>query len=199
MSLTYRVMYRLGLTPWEWQPLAPELADLIEGPCALPPGKALDLGCGTGKHAVYLASHGWNVTGVEMVPGAVRTARRRAANAGVEVKFFEGDVTRLDSLGFSPGYRLFLDAGCFHGLTDSQRATYVRGVTALRSADAVMLLFAFAPAWRGLAPRGASAEEIAVVFRPKWRLVSSEPARAVRLPLPLRNANPMWHRLEPSE
>jgi SAM-dependent methyltransferase len=198
MSPAYRLAYRLGITPWEWQPLPPELAALVEGPGALPPSRALDLGCGTGKHAIYLARHGWKVTGVELVTGALAKARRRATGARVDVQFTEGDVTRLNSLGLSPGYRLFLDAGCFHGLTTPQREPYVRGVTSLRSLDAVLLLFAFGPAWRGLAPRGASSDDVASVFQPWWRLVSSAPARAGWLPLPLKNAKPTWHLLEAS-
>lgn len=198
MGTSYRLAYLLGFTPWERQPLPPELEALVEGPRALPPGRVLDLGCGTGAHAVYLARHGWRVTGVDLVTGALEKAHRRAAAAGVDVQLIEGDVTRLDALGLSPGYRLLLDAGCFHGLTDPEREAYVKGVTALRDPDAAMLLFAFTPAWRGPAPRGASSEEIASVFGPSWRLVRSEPAREARLPLPLKNANPMWHLLEAS-
>ena len=196
MSFAYRLLYLLGMTPWDGQPLPPELAALVEGPAALAPATALDLGCGTGKHALYLASHGWKVTGVDFVPRALAAARARATAARVDVQFLEGDVTRLDALGLEKGYRLFLDAGCFHGLPQSARQAYARGVTTLRSPGAVMLLFAFEPGRRGPAPRGASAEEIASVFGPAWRLVSSEPARDVRLPGPLRNANPAWHRLE---
>ncbi|GAO01411.1 cyclopropane-fatty-acyl-phospholipid synthase family protein [Anaeromyxobacter sp. PSR-1] len=198
MGTSYRLAYWLGFTPWERQPLPPELEALVEGPGALPPGKALDLGCGRGAHAVYLASHGWKVTGVDLVTGALEKARRRAAEAGVDVQLLEGDVTRLGALGLSPGYRLVLDAGCFHGLSDPERAAYARGVTALRAPDAVALLFAFARGWRGPAPRGASAEDVASAFGPSWRLVRSEPARESRLPRPLKNARPMWHLLRAS-
>lgn len=103
MGTSYRLAYLIGFTPWEDQPLPPELSALVEGPRARPPGRALDLGCGRGAHAVYLASHGWNVTGVDLVPAALAKARRRATEAGVEVQFLGGDVTRLDALGMSPG------------------------------------------------------------------------------------------------
>lgn len=61
--------------------------------------------------------------------------------------------------------------------------------------SSMMLLFAFEPGWRGPAPRGASAEDVASAFGPWWRLVRSEPARESKQPLPLRNADSSWHLL----
>jgi SAM-dependent methyltransferase len=195
MNTGYRLLYRLGITPWDRQPIPPELIALVQGARALPPGKALDLGCGTGQHSVYLASLGWIITAVDYVPRAIAAARDRARAANVEAHFEEGDVTRLEALGLDTGYTLFLDAGCFHGLPTSGREAYARGVTSLRGPDAVILLLAFEPGWRGPAPRGASAEEIASAFGPAWRMASSSAAIGMRLPGPLRNANPTWHLL----
>ena len=82
MSTVYRIMYRMGFTPWEHEPLVP-LVELIAGPDALPPGRMLDVGCGTGGDAIYAALHGWQVTGVDAVPLALDRARRSAQAAGV--------------------------------------------------------------------------------------------------------------------
>src|SRR5438034_5336187 len=82
-AFVYRAAYRLGLRVWERAVPPSGLVDLVEGPSALPPGRALDLGCGTGTDSVYLALHGWDVTGVDMVPKALAAARRRAVVAGV--------------------------------------------------------------------------------------------------------------------
>ena len=60
-----------------------------------PYGTALDLGCGSGIWAVELARRGWQVTGVDFVPKALRRARARAKEAGVELRLLEGDVTSL--------------------------------------------------------------------------------------------------------
>jgi SAM-dependent methyltransferase len=195
MNTGYRLLYRLGITPWDRQPIPPELTTLVQGAGALPPGRALDLGCGTGKHSVYLASLGWAMTAVDYVPRAIAAARDRARAAKVEARFEEGDVTRLEALGLESGFTLFLDAGCFHGLPTSDREAYARGVTSLRGPDAVLLLLAFEPGWRGPAPRGASAQEIATAFGSVWRIASSTAATGMRLPGPLRNARPTWHLL----
>ena len=48
-------MYRVGFAPWDGHPLPQALRDLVEGGAALPAGSALDLGCGTGDNAIYLA------------------------------------------------------------------------------------------------------------------------------------------------
>jgi predicted TPR repeat methyltransferase len=66
VELLYRGAYRLGLKPWDTGVVPPELVALVEGPDALRPGRALDLGCGTGTHVVYLEHRGWLTTGVDL-------------------------------------------------------------------------------------------------------------------------------------
>jgi SAM-dependent methyltransferase len=62
---------------------------------ALPTGRALDIGCGTGTQAVYMAGQGWEVTGMDAIDRPLRKARARAAAAGASVDWVRGDVTRL--------------------------------------------------------------------------------------------------------
>src|SRR5438477_6219122 len=68
----YDTLYRLGRAPWEIGPRH-ELVDLVEAG-RLTPGRTLDLGCGTGTNAVYLAEHGFDVTGVDFSPVALAKA-----------------------------------------------------------------------------------------------------------------------------
>jgi SAM-dependent methyltransferase len=105
----YRLMYRLGFHPWDRTPGPEILGRVIGGPDRLPPGRALDVGCGTGRDAVYLAGRGWEVTAVDLVPRALEKARERAAGEGVEVRWVTGDAGRLGALGLEPGYTLLLD------------------------------------------------------------------------------------------
>jgi trans-aconitate methyltransferase len=57
-QVVYRVLYRVGLVLWQRNAPPDDLVALIEGPSALPAGRALELGCGTGIDSVYLATRG---------------------------------------------------------------------------------------------------------------------------------------------
>ncbi len=162
-------MYLVGKMPWDTGVVPPELVDLVEGPEALPAGRALDLGCGTGTNVVYLARHGWDATGVDYTPRAISRARRKASEAGVSPKLVVGDVTRLRELGVGEGFSLLIDLGCFHGLSDEQRDAYVREVNAVATPTARYLISAFPPGHGGPGPRGASREEIERRFE-GWEL-----------------------------
>jgi SAM-dependent methyltransferase len=128
MSLAYKLLYGIGFTPWEEIAELPAFTDrfaaLFEREVAgRRPlyGPVLDLGCGSGIWAVELARRGWEVTGVDIVRKALRRARRRAREAGVELRLVEGDVTKLGVAGVGTGFPLLIDFGLFHDeLSDRQ-------------------------------------------------------------------------------
>ena len=154
-GFVYRTMYLLGLRVWDREAPVTDVVDLAEGPSRLPPGRALEVGCGTGVESVYLAAHGWDVTGVDMVPRALAIARRRAAQAGVAPRFLEGDATCLPELGVGDGYTLLLDLGCFHTLPPDRRDAYGAGMAAVEAPGATFLLYGFTRPPR-FAPMAAS-------------------------------------------
>jgi SAM-dependent methyltransferase len=202
MSVAYRILYAIGFTPWE-QMADPQIANQIAGLFAReeegrepPYGAALDLGCGSGIWAVKLARRGWQVMGVDFVPKALRRARARAEEAGVEVRLMEGDVTDLGAAGVGSAFQLLLDFGCFHDeLTDEQRRKEGREATAAAAPGATLLMMAWKPGRRGPLPRGASREEIQAAFA-EWRLID-EVAMDVPDGAPgyVRRAEPRFYRL----
>ena len=141
--VVYWLAYRLGLTVWRRHSPPADLIALVEGPTPLPAGRALDLGCGTGTDTIYLATHGWEVTGIDAVPKALATARRDATAAGVAPRLIQGDVTRLKDVGVGDGYTLLVDFGCFHTLPDDQRRAYIAGVSQASAPGATLLLYGF--------------------------------------------------------
>ncbi len=142
--------YRAHDVPWD-QPLPPpEIVALAE---ELPPGKALDLGCGPGRSCLYLAQHGWRCDGVDFVPEAIELARQRAVEAGLadRVRFTVGSVTHLE--GMEPPYDLAIDIGCMHNLRGDDLRSYAGEVARMVRPGGLYALFAH------LAPENGSGEE----------------------------------------
>ncbi|KAA8969990.1 class I SAM-dependent methyltransferase [Mycobacterium sp.] len=171
----FRVFYRLGFTPWDGHPQSATLRDLVEGTDgtpALPPASALDVGCGTGDASIYLAQHGWRVTGVDFVGKALDRARAKARAAGVSVDFVCGDVTHLSRAGIGSGFHLVVDNGCFHGMSERDRDRYVREITAACATGARLFMVAFKPSGR-FGPAGVDQSEIERRFTPAWTILSA--------------------------
>jgi SAM-dependent methyltransferase len=176
----FRIFYRLGFTPWDGHPLAQSLRALVEGDgsAALPAGRALELGCGTGDTSIYLAEHGWQVTAVDYVKQALERARAKAETAGAVVNFASADVTRLSSAGLGDNFGLIVDNGCLHNMSDGDRDAYVREVTAVAAPDARLLIVAFAPGGR-FGVRGVDPAEMARRFSHGWTLLSAGAERGL--------------------
>ncbi|MGB6425485.1 MAG: class I SAM-dependent methyltransferase [Solirubrobacterales bacterium] len=199
----YRVAHRIGFHPWEeaadHAPFAERIAAVLDREQLghEPPfGPALDLGCGSGIWGVHLAQRGWQVTGVDMVETALGRARRRIAEAGVEMRLVHGDVTALEESGIGSGYRLLLDTGTFHGLTPAQRRAMGRGLSSVAVPGASLLLLVWSPGRRGPLPRGAGRDQVEEAF-PDWTLTDVDPAdpEPPRLLATLK-ANEHWYRLK---
>lgn len=117
--------YREGNLPWDTGRPSTELQRLFDR-MKISPGRALDIGCGTGTNSVWLAEQGFEVTGVDVAPLAIKRAEERAKAAGVRVDFIVGDVlhlpNRIDSVEF------FFDRGCYHAVRRTAPEAYAPAV-----------------------------------------------------------------------
>jgi SAM-dependent methyltransferase len=171
----FRIFYRIGFTPWDGHPIAENLQGMVEGTSDKPPlpaGSALDLGCGTGDSSIYLAQHGWKVTGVDFVPKALDKARAKAGAAGLSINFVHADVTHLSQAGIGADFPLIVDNGCLHNMSDNDRDAYVREVSAIAAPDARLLIVAFLPGGR-FGVRGVESAEMERRFASAWTLLST--------------------------
>ncbi|GAB4581568.1 MAG: class I SAM-dependent methyltransferase [Anaerolineales bacterium] len=91
---------------------------LLEFIACHPPGRALDLGCGTGTNVITLAKMGWEVIGVDFAKQAIVQARQKAREERVTARFRAGDVTRVRFP--AQAFDLILDWGCFQSLEEGR-------------------------------------------------------------------------------
>ena len=154
--------------PWDTGIVPPEVERFVASHA---PGRALDLGCGTGTNVVYLADQGWTALGVDFARRAIAKAVRRASVAGVSrwCEFRVGDVTRLD--GTLGPFDLALDVGCLHSLPASRRGAYSVGLARLVRPGGTYLLYAFAPGGPAV---GLTAEEVRATFADAFDVVRIE-------------------------
>lgn len=166
--LRFNRLYYLGQPPWDTGISPPELKAVIEGERRIAAGTALDLGCGTGTNALYMAVHGWQVVGVDYAPQAVRLARRKARSQNLAARFYWGSVTQLPMLKST--FDLLLDIGCFHGLDEVGRAKYAAELVRLSQPGTLYLLYAFAPSAANPNSVGVTPAQIQALFEPAFQI-----------------------------
>lgn len=141
MSILHKILFSYWYfrePPWETGQTPPEVQEFID---KNQPGKALDLGCGTGTNAITLAKNGWQVIGIDFVGKAIRDARQKARQAMVEVDFRVADVTRLS--GIDEMFDFILDVGCYHNLNPKEMEAYRLNVDRLLEHGGTYMLYAF--------------------------------------------------------
>lgn len=136
----YDLVYRAG-APWEIGPRA-ELVDLVTTG-RIPPGRAIDLGCGTGANAMFLAEHGFDVTGVDFSPVALAAARRAAARQGVRVRFVQADITAAALPGVEGPFDLLVDYGTLDDLRGAARRRMAATMHRLAGPASTVVLWCF--------------------------------------------------------
>jgi SAM-dependent methyltransferase len=135
--LAFNIWYFFS-PPWDTGISPPELFQFIENHA---PGRALDVGCGTGTNVITLVKHGWQVTGVDYAIQAIRTARRKVNQSGIKADLLSGDITRLNNL--SGPFDLILDMGCYHGLNPVEREAYLANIERWLSSSGTFLTYVF--------------------------------------------------------
>ena len=191
----FDLMYRLGFAPWERRNVEQTWKPLLEGPNALSRGRALDVGCGSGRDAVYLAKHDWQVTAVDFAEAGLKAARQRAQEERVEVQWIKGDVAELGRLGLAGGYDLLYDFGCMHLLPDAGRRGLAEGLGDLAGGAAALLIGAFMAGRRILLPRGIDGHELVALLGDDWELRGKQSEVTDDMPRPIRRARPTLYRL----
>jgi SAM-dependent methyltransferase len=184
-------LFYVGRAPWDMGGPRPELVRLVESG-NLQPGRAIDLGCGTGDNVIYLAQQGFDVIGVEISPRAIGKARRRAQTAGASPTLLVGDVTNL--MEADGPFDLVVDNGCLHSLMGREaRAAYMKTLLRLTQPGSDYFLRVFIREPGGLFRwiPSMSREEITDRFSREFDVVAHE-TRPGEAPLGLADATDVY-------
>lgn len=126
-------------------------------------GAVLDLGCGTGEHALLAAERGAAVTGVDLAPTAIARAQEKARARSVDVRFLVLDALRVDDLGET--FDVVIDCGFFHVLSDVDRDALPVVLRRVMAPGAAYVMLCFSDEVPGDAgPRRIRRNEIEATF-----------------------------------
>lgn len=124
--------------PWDTGVSPPELIEFIT---KHQPGRAIDIGCGTGTNTITLARAGWQVTGIDFAPHAVTLAKRKLEGNQIQADIQANDATRMD--GISGPFDLAFDLGCFHGIPKKLQPNYLDQLNRVLAPGGFWLMYGF--------------------------------------------------------
>jgi SAM-dependent methyltransferase/DNA-binding MarR family transcriptional regulator len=163
-----------GTPPWDIGRPQPELLELAHQGAFR--GHVLDVGCGTGEHALLAAQLGLEATGIDSAPRAIEIARSKARERGLKARFEVWDALELDKLGSE--FDTVVDSGLFHVFDDEQRVRFVRSLSPVMLPGSRYLLLCFSEDAPGtFGPRRIAQEEIRSSFTGGWKVESIDRAK----------------------
>lgn len=134
--LRFNLLY-LGRPPWDTGVSPPELTRFLDH---AEPGRALDLGCGTGTNLETMARAGWAVVGMDIAWLSVLKARLKLFRSSLGGRVIYGDVT--GSPNVQPPFDLILDIGCYHSLSEPGREDYRANIKSWLKSGGTLLMYA---------------------------------------------------------
>ena len=139
-------------------------------------GSLLDAGCGTGDNALFFASRGLKVTGVDFLAEPINRAKLKAEERGLTATFLVMDALALKDL--PEVFDSAIDSGLFHVFSDDDRRRYLEGLATVLKPGGRLFLLCFSDQEPGThGPRRVSAKEIRNAFSEGWAVESIEPSR----------------------
>jgi cyclopropane fatty-acyl-phospholipid synthase-like methyltransferase len=163
----------LGSPPWDIGRPQPSIVALAEAHKLA--GRVLDVGCGTGEHALLAARHDCDAYGVDISSRAIEIAQGKAAERGLTAHFQVGDALHLDRLGRE--FDVIIDSGVFHVFDDDERPRYVQSLASVLRTGGTTFLMCFSDRQPGTwGPRRVSQAELREAFSDGFSIESIEPS-----------------------
>lgn len=168
----FQEMYAGSAPPWDIgkpQPKFVQEAGRLSG-------SILDAGCGTGENALFFASKGHAVTGIDFLEAPIAAARRKAMERGISATFRVADALNLEDS--NEQFDNAIDSGLFHVFSDADRAKYVRGLSKVVRPGGRVMMMCFSDKTPGdQGPRRVKESELRSAFANCWEIEALDLAR----------------------
>jgi 2-polyprenyl-3-methyl-5-hydroxy-6-metoxy-1,4-benzoquinol methylase len=172
-DLFFNNIYR-GTPPWDIGRPQPEFVALAEAGAIQ--GEILDMGCGTGENALYLAARGLRVWGLDFAPRAIKKAKEKAKQRGVDVEFVTDNALEAGKL--TRAFDTVIDSGLFHTFNLDLQPDYVATLARLVRPGGRVFVMCFSENQPGtFGPRRITQAEIRHAFREGWSVRDIHAAR----------------------
>lgn len=159
-----------GSPPWDIDAPQPEIIRIVEND-EVKKTHVLDIGCGLGDNAIFLANKGFYVTCLDIAHLAIRKGRAKAAKQKVRVDFRVGDALKLDEYFAEGSFDSVIDSGLFHSLDDEERDRFVAQIRRVLVKGGKYFMLCFSDKEPGTeGPRRISRQEIQSTFSQVFRI-----------------------------
>ena len=195
--LMQEMFYKKAKTPKDlpWHRDAPDGFVLDVVAARAKPGRALDLGCGSGVFSVWMAKKGYEVTGLDFIPRAIDMSRERAEAEGVQVNWINADLLSWTAPG---QFDVIVDSGCLHSLIGGDVCRYKQQLLRWLAPAGDYVLGHFGKRhwldWRPIGPTRRTREQLVRLFAPELEVVKHQQSEmAVPLPIgPIVQGHAFW-------